>query len=53
MSGRAAKFRVIERGEIRLRRRRINSMRLKDFSTSKSASKDAVKLDCGEGELIQ
>jgi hypothetical protein len=38
---------ALERGEIRLRRRRINSMRLKEFSTPKSAPKDtnAIKAE--------
>src|SRR5450759_3231870 len=45
MSGRAAKFCAIGRGEIRLRRRRINSMRLREFSTAKSVSKDTNDIE--------
>jgi hypothetical protein len=45
MSGHAAKFRANERGEIILRRRRINSMRLREFSTPKSGSKDTNDIE--------
>ena len=44
-AGRAANWRAIGRGEIRLRRRRINSMRLREFSTPKSVSKETNDIE--------